>query len=178
MTQFTEVYRDGTLVDRRMSSGAYDWDAPADEHTYKVVTDTTLDADRWKLSTKGHSEWTFRSSATPDDRWTFLPLLNLAYDIDTDLAGKVRGGARIPVGISASYVVGAPDTGTIGGGRLEVSYDDGKSWRAVRLTGGKGDWQGSLTVPRDAGFVSLRALAEDDQGGSVSQEIIRAVGVK
>ncbi|MCI3269902.1 S8 family serine peptidase [Streptomyces cylindrosporus] len=174
MTQTTEVYLDGELVDRRTGSGAYAWDAPADRHTYKVVTDTALDADRWKLSTEGHAEWTFRSAATPDDRWTFLPLINLAFDVDTDLAGNVRGGARVPVGLGAEYVKGAPDTGTIGEARLQVSYDDGKSWRTVRLTGG----HGTLTVPRDAAHISLRASASDDRGGSVSQEIIRAVGVK
>jgi subtilisin family serine protease len=178
MTQFTEVYQDGSLVDRRKSSGAYVWDAPADEHSYKVVTDTTLDADRWKLSTKGHSEWTVRSAATPDDRWTFLPLLNLGYDLDTDLAGDVRGGSRVPVAIHAEYVKGAPDTGTIGGGRLEVSYDDGKTWKAVPLTGERASWKGTLTVPSDAGFIALRASARDDRGGSVSQEITRAVGVR
>ncbi|SOE75491.1 Serine protease, subtilisin family [Streptomyces sp. OV198] len=180
MTQFTSVYQDGTLVDRRKSSGAYVWDAPADEHTYKVVTDTTLDPDRWTLSTQGHSEWTLRSAATPADRWTFLPLINLGYDIDTDLAGAVRGGGRVPVGIHAEYVKGAPGTGTIGGGKLEVSYDDGKSWRAVPLSGGGGaaSWKGTLSVPRGAEFISLRASARDDRGGSVSQEVIRAVGVR
>ncbi|MDQ1029516.1 subtilisin family serine protease [Streptomyces umbrinus] len=186
MTQFTEVYLDGELVDRRMSSGVYVSDAPADEHTYKVVTDTTLDADRWKLSTKGHSEWTFRSAATPEDRWTVLPLLNLGFDVDTDLAGNVRGGSRLPVGIHSSYVAGATDTGatgTIGGGKLEVSYDDGKSWRTVRLSGsgsgsGEAEWKGTVTVPRGAEYVSLRASASDDRGGSVTQEIVRAVGVR
>jgi subtilisin family serine protease len=194
MTQFTEVYLDGELVDRRMSSGAYVWDAPADERTYKVVTDTTLDADRWKLATKGHSEWTFRSAATPEDRWTVLPLLNLGFDVDTDLAGNVRGGSRLPLGIHSSYVAGATDTGAtgaIGGEKLEVSYDDGKSWRTVRLSeglseggsdgvsdAGEAAWKGTVTVPRDAEYVSLRASASDDRGGSVTQEIIRAVGVK
>ncbi|MFI6464628.1 S8 family serine peptidase [Streptomyces sp. NPDC050538] len=178
MTQTTQVYRDGTLVDSRTSSGAYDWDAPADEHTYKVVTDTALDPDRWELSTKGHAEWTFNSSATPVDRWTFLPLLNLAFDIDTDLAGDVRGGGRVPVGISASYVVGAPDTGTIVGSTLQVSYDDGKSWQAVKLGGAGAKWHGTLTVPRGTRYISLRASATDDQGGSVRQEIVRAVGVR
>ncbi|MFJ4789712.1 S8 family serine peptidase [Streptomyces sp. NPDC088794] len=175
MSQYTEVYLDGESVDRWQGSGAYAWDAPADEHTYKVVTDTALDADRWRLSTKGHAEWTFRSAATPDDRWTFLPLINLSFDVDTDLAGDVRGGARLPVGIRAEYVKGAPDTGTIGDEKLEVSYDDGKSWRPVRLTG---TGHGTLTVPRDASYISLRAAASDDRGGSVTQEVIRAVGVK
>ncbi|MFH8391084.1 S8 family serine peptidase [Streptomyces sp. NPDC018036] len=178
MTQFTEVYQDGALLARRQSSAGYVWDAPADEHTYKVVTDTTLDPGRWKLSTKGHTEWTVRSAATPDDHWTFLPLVNLGYDIDTDLAGDVRGG-KVPVSVYAEYVKGASDTGAISGGRLEVSYDDGKTWKAVPLSGGgTARWTGTLNVPRGAAFVSLRASAHDDRGGSVSQETIRAVGVR
>ncbi|MFF7328905.1 S8 family serine peptidase [Streptomyces sp. NPDC008150] len=177
LAQTTSLYQDGQLVSRSADSTAYQWEAPADTHTYKVVTDTTRDADRWELSTAGHSEWTVRSAATPDDRWTFLPLINLAFDVDTDLAGDVRAGSRLPVGIHAEYVVGAPATGTIGGGRLDVSYDDGKTWRSVRLTGGKASWHGELTVPKNAGYISLRASAADDRGGSVKQEIVRAVGV-
>ncbi|MFJ8542058.1 S8 family serine peptidase [Streptomyces sp. NPDC093586] len=179
MSQTTAVYLDGELVDERRSSAAYVWDAPADEHTYKLVTDTALDADRWKRGTRGHAEWTFRSAAPPGDRSVLLPLINLSFDVDTDLAGEVRGGRKLTVGLGASYVAGARDTGTIGGGRLEVSYDDGTSWTPVRLSAGAGaSWQGTLDVPRGAGHVSLRASARDDRGGSVTQEIVRAVGVR
>ncbi|MEU7298851.1 S8 family serine peptidase [Streptomyces sp. NPDC007206] len=178
MTQTTAVYLDGTLVDRGDGSAAYVWDAPADAHTYKAVTDTALDATRWPLATRGHSEWTFRSAATPQDRWTYLPLINLAYALDTDLSGAVRGGSRIPVGLSASYVAGAQDTGTLGGGRLEVSYDDGGTWTSVPLTGAHASWHGTLRVPRGASSVSLRAFAHDDMGGSVTQEIIRGAAVR
>ncbi len=178
MSQTTAVYLDGTQVDRRTGSGAYVWDAPADEHTYKVVTDTALDAGHWPLATEGHSEWTFRSAATPEDHWTCLPLINLALDVHADLAGRVRGGQRTPVALSAEYVAKAAGTGTLGGGRLEVSYDDGTTWRTVPLTAGRGaSWHGTLTVPRAAAHVSLRASAHDDRGGSVTQEIVRAVAV-
>ncbi|WP_371529348.1 S8 family serine peptidase [Streptomyces sp. NBC_01283] len=181
MTQFSEVYADGKLVDRKQSSGVYVWDADPALTTYKVVTDTTLDPERWRLATKGHSEWTFRSKETPGDRRAFLPLLNLGFDVDTDLAGNVRGGRSLDVGIFSEYVKGAADTGSIGGGKLEVSYDDGKSWTGVKLDreGGKAAaWGGKLKVPSSAEFVSLRASARDDRGGSVTQEIIRAVGVR
>ncbi|AQS69746.1 S8 family serine peptidase [Streptomyces pactum] len=180
MSQTTSVYLDGELVDQGPSSAAYVDDAPADEHTYRLVTDTALDAERWRLGTEGHAEWTFRSAATPDDRWTYLPLINLSFDVGTDLAGEVRGGKRLRVGIGAQYVAGAPDTGTIGGGQLEVSYDDGETWQRVHLRGGDGEasWQGTVSVPRDAGHVSLRASAHDDRGGSVTQEIVRAVAVR
>ncbi|MEV6882590.1 S8 family serine peptidase [Streptomyces sp. NPDC051135] len=178
VSQTTSVYLDGELVDQGPSSAAYVSDAPADEHTYKLVTDTALDAARWPLASKGHAEWTFRSAATPQDRWTYLPLINLSFDVDTDLAGTVRGGKKLRVGLGASYVAGAPDTGTIGGGGLDVSYDDGKSWQRVRLHGGDASWNGTLSVPRHAEHVSLRATAHDDRGGSVTQEIVRAVAVR
>ncbi|WP_416530538.1 S8 family serine peptidase [Streptomyces coelicoflavus] len=180
MSQTTSVYLDGELVDQGPGSAVYAWDMPADEHTYRLVTDTALDAKRWPLASEGHAEWTFRSAAAPDDRWTYLPLINLSFDVDTDLAGKVRGGKKLRIGLGAEYVAGAPDTGTIGGGKLEVSYDDGRSWHQVRLREGEGEasWHGTLSVPRDAEHVSLRASARDDRGGSVTQEIVRAVAVR
>ncbi|KUL53549.1 S8 family serine peptidase [Streptomyces sp. NRRL S-1521] len=180
MTQTTEVLVDGNSVDRRTGSAAYVWDADPAEHTYKVVTDTTLDPARWELATKGHSEWTFRSKETPEDRKTSLPLLNLGFDVDTSLTGEVRGGRTVPLGIFAEYGKGAEGGGRVGGAALAVSYDEGKTWRDVTLRrdGGKASWQGRLKVPADAGSVSLRASAEDDRGGGVTQEIIRAVGVR
>ncbi|MEU3251456.1 S8 family serine peptidase [Streptomyces sp. NPDC006997] len=181
MTQSTEVYLDGELVDRRRGSTAYVGDAPADEHTYRVVTDTALDAARWGRATEGHTEWTFRSSAAPDDRQTYLPLINLAFDLDTDLAGTVRGGSRLPVGLRAEYVRDATGTGTVGGGTLEVSYDEGRTWREVELSRDASgpSWRGVLRVPRDAsGYVTLRASARDDRGGAVTQEVTRAVGIR
>ncbi|MEI5100426.1 S8 family serine peptidase [Streptomyces sp. PmtG] len=180
LTQESAVYADGVLVDRRQSSGVYVWDADPAERTYKVVTDTSLDPGRWRLATKAHTEWTVRSARTPEDRKTFLPLLNLGFDVDTDLYGDVRGGRKVPVGISAEHVKGSVGGGRIGGAALEVSYDDGRSWTAVPLSraGERASWKGELRVPRDARGVSLRASARDDRGGSVSQEIVRAVGVR
>ncbi|MFD4632008.1 S8 family serine peptidase [Streptomyces sp. NPDC058284] len=180
MTQVSEVFVDGVSADRSMGPAVYVWDADPAEHTYKVVTDTTLDPERWRLGTKGHAEWTFRSKETPADRKTFLPLLNLGFDVATDLSGEVRGGRTVPVGIFAEYVKGARDTGRIGGGELSVSYDEGRTWRDVALEreGGKASWEARLRVPDSAESVSLRASARDDRGGAVSQEIVRAVGVR
>ncbi|MGH4028080.1 S8 family serine peptidase [Actinomycetota bacterium Odt1-20B] len=180
MTQFSEVYADGKLVDRRKGSGVYAWDADPAERTYKVVTDTSLAPAVWGRATKGHTEWTFRSKETPADRRTYLPLLNLGFDVHTDLTGAVRGGRTVPVGIFAEYVKGAVDTGSIGGGRLEVSYDDGKTWSPAELRreGQKPSWKGELKVPSGASSVSLRASVADDRGGAVVQEIVGAVGVK
>ncbi|QHC29336.1 S8 family serine peptidase [Streptomyces sp. HF10] len=178
MTQTTSVYQDGTLADSESGSTAFVRDAPADAHTYRVVTDTALDAEHWKLTTQGHTEWTFRSARTPDDHATTLPLINLSCTLATDLAGTVPGGRRLPVTLGAGYMAGATGTGTLGGGRLEVSYDEGANWKPVTLRGAGASWHGTLEVPGAATSVSLRASARDDRGGSVAQEIVRAVGVR
>ncbi|MGW6360008.1 S8 family serine peptidase [Streptomyces sp. NPDC055092] len=180
LTQVTALYANGTLLNRLTGPGVTYPNADPGEHTYKVVTDTTLDPDVWGLASKGHSEWTFKSARTPDDQWTYLPLLNLGFDVETDLHGDVRAGQRLDIGLSAEYVKGAASTGTIGGGSLEVSYDDGETWTAVHLdpsSGGSASWKGALRVPDGAHSLSLRASASDDRGSSVRQEVVRAVGV-
>ncbi|MCZ7460443.1 hypothetical protein [Streptomyces sp. WMMC940] len=50
--------------------------------------------------------------------------------------------------------------------------------RLDRERGAFAAWEASFTVPRDAGFVSLRASAAEDRGGSVKREIIRAAGAE
>ncbi|MZD05765.1 S8 family serine peptidase [Streptomyces sp. SID5785] len=178
MTQYTEVFADGVSQGRQVSSAGYVWEADPAEKTYKVVTDTALDPALWGIGTEGHTEWTVRSARPATDEEIFLPLINLGFDVDTDLAGKVRAGARLPVGIFAEYVEGATGTGTIRGGALDVSYDDGATWSTVRLDGRGASWTGVLRVPEDATSLSLRASAHDDKGARVSQEIVRAVAVK
>ncbi|MEU1051893.1 S8 family serine peptidase [Streptomyces sp. NPDC005876] len=178
LRQSTAVHLDGEPVASSADSTAYVDGAPAGAHTYRLVTETAQDPARWALGSTARAEWTFRSAATPGDRWTYLPLINLSFDVDTDLAGRVRGGRKLTVGLGARYVAGAPGTGTLGGGKLDVSYDAGKTWKPVRLTGAGASWRGTLDVPRGADHLSLRASARDDRGGSVTQRIIRAVAVR
>lgn len=98
--------------------------------------------------------------------------------METDPAGRVPGGRKVPVGLGARHLPGAPDTGRLRGGSLEVSYDDGGTGRPVALTGERASWRGTLTVPRGARSVSSRASARDATGGSVTQQLVGAVGVR
>ncbi|MFI6940361.1 S8 family serine peptidase [Streptomyces sp. NPDC050418] len=178
MKQYTEAWADGESAGRRVGSSAQFGVTDGSVLPFKVATDTELDPEVWGIGTTAHSEWEFRSGTTPTDKYSFLPLINLNYDLDTDLAGKVKAGRSLPVGLSAEYVKGAIDTGKLGGGTLEVSYDEGETWKSVTLRGSGASWTGSLNIPRDATSVSLRASAKDDKGGAVRQEIIQAVAVK
>jgi hypothetical protein len=53
---------------------------------------------------------------------------------------------------------------------VQVSYDDGKTWRAAPVIAGVV----VLNHPKAAGFVSFRAKATDVKGNTVEQTIIRA----
>ncbi|MFC9856290.1 MULTISPECIES: S8 family serine peptidase [unclassified Streptomyces] len=178
MTQYTEAWVDGESTGRKVGSTAQFGVTDSSELPFKVATDTALDPKVWGIGTTAHSEWTFKSAATPTDAYSFLPLINLNYDLDTDIAGAVRAGARLPIGLSAEYVEGATGAGTLGGGALQVSYDDGKTWKSVQLRGSSTGWKGTLNIPRHAISVSLKAGAKDNKGGSVAQEIIQAVTVR
>lgn len=63
---------------------------------------------------------------------------------------------------------------------LSVSYDDGETWSAVRLTkDSAGSWTARFKTPKKgATAVSLKAHAEAGSGFTVDQEIIRAFGLK
>ncbi|SCE05716.1 Serine protease, subtilisin family [Streptomyces sp. TverLS-915] len=177
-TQTTQVQVDGETVTKATSSGAYVWDADPAEHTYKVITDTTLDPKVWGTGVKGHSAWEVRSAETPADAETTLPMINLNYDVDTALDGSVRAGKALPIALTAAYVAGASGTGRLTTGALSVSYDAGKTWQQVDLAK-KGDtWKGRLSVPRAAKTVSLRASVRDDKGGSATQVLTDALNVK
>ena len=55
---------------------------------------------------------------------------------------------------------------------VDVSYDDGQSWRRAPLVRTGQGWLARLVHP-ESGFVSLRAKAVDAHGNSVEQTIIR-----
>jgi hypothetical protein len=57
---------------------------------------------------------------------------------------------------------------------VEVSYDDGKSWRPASVKRTSGGWCASVDHPAGARFVSLRSSIADPNGNTQRQTIIRA----
>lgn len=121
------------------------------------------------LSTEVRSEWRFRSGAGTGER-AALPLLDVRYALGLDDRNTADGPVRGTV--SAAHQPGSPSAGVRSLG-VEVSFDDGATWRQVPVRGGK------IEIPDGpAGFASLRASATDALGNSVTETIIRAYAVR
>ncbi|WP_031517059.1 hypothetical protein [Streptomyces sp. NRRL F-5123] len=86
------------------------------------------------------------------------------------------GPAGVPVAVQrAPGAAGA----TIGAPRLEVSWDDGATWRPVTVhpAGGRSAAHADLTAPRDASSATLRVQVAAGDGSSPTQTVTRAFGV-
>ncbi|MET9668046.1 hypothetical protein ABZY19_22140 [Streptomyces sp. NPDC006475] len=122
-------------------------------------------------STSTRTEWSFVSGEAEQQ---IVPLLQLDYEANLDAEGRARRNAALEVTPS---VLGDPGTDVSSLG-LEVSYDDGATWHRPRTTRHKGTWKTSLAAPEAASFVTLRATARDEKGGSITQTLTRAYGLK
>ncbi|MFC4906708.1 S8 family serine peptidase [Actinomadura gamaensis] len=147
-------------------------DGPA---AYRFEQDTANTSRR--LSTATRSAWEFTSTGSDDK--ALLPMLQLGYAVGTDVSGNVRAGSHGSIALSTWQQPDAVGTGKkTTGATLEVSFDDGRTWQAVRLDHRGATWTGRVSYPRTpGGFVSLRATARDDAGNTVKQEVIRAFGL-
>ncbi|MEU2251033.1 S8 family serine peptidase [Streptomyces sp. NPDC019224] len=132
----------------------------------------------WTTSTRTKTTWGFDYQPLPagDPARANLPMLNLGYDVDTDLRGSVEAGKRLELGLSAATFPGDVKARTA---TLQVSYDDGATWQDAKLKRtGDGRWTAAFSTPRDATAVSLRAAATAPGGLSVQQDVIRAVTLR
>ncbi|HET6988468.1 MAG TPA: S8 family serine peptidase [Kribbella sp.] len=123
-------------------------------------------------STSTRTEWGFTSAAED----TNLPLIQLDYDVNTDIVGKANRNTDLTV--TPSHLPGGPSSKAIGDVTLDVSYDDGATWQHAALKHIGDGWKTTLHAPAGATYVTLRASAHDNQGNSVTQSITRAFGLK
>ncbi|TDO54957.1 subtilase family protein [Kribbella sp. VKM Ac-2527] len=143
---------------------------------YRLELNTQRDDSEgeWNWATETRTAWEFRSKKAPEDQAVALPLLQVGYDVPTDLTGRV---ARLPhmIGFKVNQQAGAAAARSTSL-QAEVSFDEGKTWRRVITVGALGQYVG--VVPAGNGTVSLRVVAGDNAGNKVSQTVIRAYGRK
>ncbi|NRQ35943.1 S8 family serine peptidase [Nonomuraea sp. NN258] len=156
-TASARFFRDGTLVAERDAAwGAFP--ASPQEARYRLELSTRRTSAEWTTATATETAWTFRSK--PGDR--VLPLLQVDYDVRAERPGLVGFTVRHQDGVSGAR---AKDL------RLEVSYDDGATWRGqpvIPLGGGR--YNAIVLRPHP----SLRVTASDSAGNTVEQTVIRA----
>ncbi|MFF7779002.1 S8 family peptidase [Streptomyces tanashiensis] len=169
--ELATVYRDGVLLGTAPATNVAFPMVP-ERAEYRVVTDVQRDEAGWNTSTKVRTDWRFHS-AQGEGR-TLLPVLSVDYRLGTDLANSARTRSRTTVGLDARHPKGLAGP-AITKVELWASYDDGASWRKVRLDG---RLNGTIDNPAAAGFVSLRVTATDADGNSVDQTVTRAYQVR
>ncbi|MEV0613539.1 S8 family serine peptidase [Nonomuraea sp. NPDC050404] len=129
-----------------------------------------------ELSTGVDAVWTFRSSRTAKPEP--LPLMAVRYAPQgLDDANRARPGSRTTVPIRVERAPGAREV-AVSSIKLEVSADDGKTWRPVRVRAAGAGWTARLDNPAAPGYVSLRATVTDKAGNGVTQTVSRAYAVK
>lgn len=127
---------------------------PAGEAAFTVTNENTRPA---ATAVRNRTEWTFRSGRTARAAALPLPVVRFAPRPGGVLAVTVRHQAG----------------GTTAALDVEVSYDDGMTWRRP-LTSRVGDHGVAFLRPPAGGFVSVRAAAADRNGNAVRHTVIRA----
>jgi subtilisin family serine protease len=166
------IYRDGVQVGRS-SSTPQATEVPAAPGDYRVHATFASDP-AFTLSTVVDAEWTFRSGHVPDGQLVHLPMTAIRFSPELDLTGAAPAGRPLALPISLDRQVGAARATTRSLG-VEVSYDDGRTWKHVVVLGPLGEKAVAVVPsPRGSGFVSLRASATDTAGNTVRETIVRA----
>ncbi|RBQ18231.1 peptidase S8 [Spongiactinospora rosea] len=148
---------------------------PAGESVFTVTMSARRQVPYAALSSAVDAKWTFRSGTTTEI--TPLPMLNVrAAPQGLDELNRARRSALTPIRLLVEQ--GAEPPAALDGARpkAEVSFDEGKTWRAAPVTRVHGQWTALVRNPAAGDFVSLR-LSADSGDTTFAQTVIRAYGL-
>lgn len=176
----TALYRDGVLVGVSPEPGWGDFPVPAAAADYRLTTSVVRSVT--DLSTRVEAEWGFRSAQVGEDQLVRLPVLAVRFapKLSAGDTAPADGPFRIPVSVQRQ-TDGAPvrvDPSQLRSLTVDVSYDDGRSWRPARVRPAGDGWTVLVDQPTaGASYASLRASATDLAGNTVTQRVIHAYRV-
>ena len=165
-----KLYANGQLVGDSTFGGYGVFDVPADKASYRFDLDVQRRAAWAKYSTSTHTEWTFASAHT--DAETALPILTVGIaPKGLDLLNRAASGRQLEVGLPVANQLGSARARSL---KAWVSYDDGTSWKEVKVENGTARFKPA----KGAESVSLRVRATDRDGNGIDQTVLRAFGLK
>ncbi|MCM4084941.1 S8 family serine peptidase [Paractinoplanes hotanensis] len=166
-TTSSKFYRDGELLGDYDGNTTGAFDLPDAESEYRVEQ-TMTGVGYAGLATEKTVAFTFRSARSATDDPVALPVFAVRYQPSLDASNSVRGRVGdLPLWVQ-NQAGERISVRTLG---AEVSFDDGKTWRALRVPP---SGVARVTYPKGKGFVSVRLNAAHDNGSSVTQTVLRA----
>ncbi|MFD5831001.1 S8 family serine peptidase, partial [Lentzea sp. NPDC060358] len=167
----TTVTLDGAVISDEPYAGyAYIENVPAEKKRYQVHTEAARDS----LSSKVTADWSFTSEFVPGEDYRPVPLLAVRFAPRLDSSNRAGRVLTVPITVERNGTGTVTDIKTPA---VQVSYDEGKSWKPVPLRKTRGGWAITLVHPHGAKNVSFKARAADS-GGEVQQTIIRAYDLR
>lgn len=161
LTASTTVSLNGKQIGSTKYPGYGSFTAP-DAGRYEVRTQAVRNLPWTQLGSAMEATWQINDPGVDG----VLPMLA----VRTSAEKEARAGRLHCLKID----VQKPKTSRITRLAVEVSFDDGKTWRHVPIVAG----HALIAHPRTAGFVSVRAVARDQAGNSVSQTVLRSYSFK
>lgn len=144
---------------------------------YRLVSENARAFWENDYSVTTRTEWGFISGQPAAGTYAVLPLIQLDYTVK-GMNSAGRTDRRAAVTVTPSHLAGGPRSDTIKTVRLDISYDDGATWKHAALTRTSAGWSTHLNAPAKAQFVTLRTSAADSKGDTVTQRISRAFGLR
>ncbi len=159
----TALYRDGLPIAEYPWAGRSEFTLPPEEAAYRLHTESTRNG---PLSTTVGADWTFRSGHVTGTGAEPLPLMAVRFTPALDDRNQAPAGVGFLVPVSVQHTgrqAAVPEPA------VQVSYDDGKTWRPAPLLRTGDHWLARLWHPAAGGFVSFKATAADRNGNTVAQ---------
>ena len=168
----TSLFLNGELIGETERAGLGEFGVPDADGEYRLEVSGARPSYA-EVSTEVNATWTFRSAHVPDVEFTPLPVMAVRFGPTLDEDNTARAGRAfvLPIWVQRQARTAPAAVTDLD---LEVSYDDGATWRSVPVTLAGNVGQAVLQHPASASFVSLRAAASDSAGDSVRQTILRA----
>jgi subtilisin family serine protease len=167
----TTLFLDGKQIGTSDISGFGVFEVPPGPRVYSLRTESTHGLG---LSDSITADWTFKSDSQPPYEYAPMPLLAVRFAPALDNYNRAPRAIPTLVPITVDHNSG----GEAQRPAVQVSHDDGTTWKPLPVLTAGGRWFTVVVHPTGAKSVSLKASARDNEGNSVNQTILRAFHLK